>query len=944
MRQAARQALLLERDGELAAIDVALARAREGHGGVVAIEAPAGLGKTALIAAAQEWARDAGMRTLAGRGLELERRFTFGILRQVYEPLLQGADEPERERLLQGAAAGAGPALGIEREERAGPADPIFAVAHGIYWLTANLAADGPLLVAIDDAQWADTASLRCAMYLAARIEDLPVALVIAARPGEPDAPEDMLATLVGEPSTKVLSPALLSVEATRRLIGERSGTEADPEFAAAAHELTGGNPFFVSALAADLGEQGIQPDEEGARLLPSLTPDAVGRAVLVRLIRLGDEAVILAQAVAVLGDETPLPQAAELAGLAIYDAAAAATRLAHADILRSADHLAFTHPLVREAVREETPAHLRTLLHAGAARLLHAAGAAAEQVGSQLLRTPPARDAWVAERLVEAGESAESRGDLDNALAFLTRALQEPPPAERRSEVLHSLGRTELRAGVNDGYAHLDEAAELAEPSQRAAIGFDLARAMMLAGRPEAVDALARATTDLPPGERADAVRKETELIALGRMSPATATHVRRRADALAPVAERREPGWEAALGVLAGQAYLRRDPAPQVAEMARVSLDERRARGEDPSESAGFMNACHVLIHAGEYAEAERHLTHVVESARLANAPIGFVTAASFRARAALRRGDLAKAEADARLALSAADAAFRQPTLPGTLGVLIEVLVERGELDEADRMLGDAHLTGDLLHLAPFNDLIYARGRLRHAQGRAGEAVADLEESGEAAIALGVEAPGPYPWRQWAALTHLGVGHEDEASALAAEALGLSRAYDAPYDLGLALRTAGLVEGGDEGIALLSEAVEVLEPSPAVLELARARTDMGAALRRAGRRQEARAVLREALDGASRCGATALAERARSELVTAGARPRRERSSGQDALTASERRVAELALEGLTNRQIAETLFVTTSTVEKHLASAYSKLDIAGRAELPTAFTPS
>jgi ATP/maltotriose-dependent transcriptional regulator MalT len=566
------------------------------------------------------------------------------------------------------------------------------------------------------------------------------------------------------------------------------------------------------------------------------------------------------------------------------------------------------------------------------------------EKVGSQLLRTPPAGDRWAAERLVEAGEAAESRGDLDSALAFLGRALEEPPPPEMRPAVLHLLGRSELRAGVNDGYAHLEEAGDLAEPSLRAAIGFDLARAMLLAGRPEAVAAIERAVADLPPEERGDAVRKETELIALGRMTPATAPLVARLADGLEGVVDNEDPGWEAALGVLAGQAYLRNEPAARVAELARRSLTERRARGDDVSESAGFLNACHLLLQGGDYSEAERQLAHVIESARVANAPIGFVTAAAFRARSALRRGDLGQAEADARMALAAADAAFRQPTLPGSLGVLVEVLIERGELDEAERLLAGADLTGDLVQLAPYTELVHARGRLRLAQGRADDALADLTAAGEASLGRGVQGPGPIPWRPYAALALHMLRDGDEARAKAAEGLALARAYDAPYDLGVALWAAGLVARGDEGLQLLTEAVEVLSGSPVALELARARTDLGAALRRAGRRQDARAVLRQALDGASECGAAGLAERARAELVTAGAKPRRERISGPAALTASERRVTELALEGLTNRQIAEQLFVTASTVEKHLASVYSKLEIAGRAQLAGAFTPT
>jgi DNA-binding CsgD family transcriptional regulator len=155
--------------------------------------------------------------------------------------------------------------------------------------------------------------------------------------------------------------------------------------------------------------------------------------------------------------------------------------------------------------------------------------------------------------------------------------------------------------------------------------------------------------------------------------------------------------------------------------------------------------------------------------------------------------------------------------------------------------------------------------------------------------------------------------------------------------PRELGMALRAAGLVEGGARGIELLAEAVDALAGSPAALEHARALTDLGAALRRAGHRSDAREPLRRGLERAQRCNATALVERAHSELLATGARPRRVAVSGPDALTASERRVAGMAAEGLTNRAIAQALFVTEKTIEWHLSQAYRKLDITSRSEL-------
>jgi DNA-binding CsgD family transcriptional regulator len=236
-----------------------------------------------------------------------------------------------------------------------------------------------------------------------------------------------------------------------------------------------------------------------------------------------------------------------------------------------------------------------------------------------------------------------------------------------------------------------------------------------------------------------------------------------------------------------------------------------------------------------------------------------------------------------------------------------------------------------------------LLGARGRLRLAELRPAAALEDLLAVGELFARLRSWSSTTTPWRSDAALAHLALGARAEARALAAEEVALAQAYNAPRTLGIALSAAGLAEGRRRGIELLRQAVGVLEGSGARLEHARAMTDLGAALRRAGQRAESRQVLRPALDLAHRCGALALTERARAELVAAGGRPRRLVLSGLDSLTPSERRVAQLAAAGLSNRDIAQNLFITARTVEGHLTHAYHKLAITSREQLPAALTP-
>jgi DNA-binding CsgD family transcriptional regulator len=201
-------------------------------------------------------------------------------------------------------------------------------------------------------------------------------------------------------------------------------------------------------------------------------------------------------------------------------------------------------------------------------------------------------------------------------------------------------------------------------------------------------------------------------------------------------------------------------------------------------------------------------------------------------------------------------------------------------------------------------------------------------------------GIVSPGYVRWRSEAALASVALGEHAQARRLADEELELARAFGAPRSLGVAERAAGVVATGEVGESLLRSAVDSFERAGAKLERARTLTDLGALLRRGNRRSEARGLLREALDAAHRSGARLLAARAETELRATGARPRRVVLSGVDSLTASELRVAEFAGQGLTNREIAQLLFVTPRTVEGHLTSVFRKLRLDSRNDLPAA----
>lgn len=944
----ARRDVLLERERELEWIGERLRRASEGQGRALVVEGPAGIGKTVLLVAARDAAQTAGFRLLRARGAELEREFAFGVVRQLFEPVLVEASEEERASLLEGAAGFAGLLLGLPKA-RAGTGatalaapDPLFAMLHGLYWLSANLAAERPLALVVDDAHWSDLASLRFLAYLLPRLEELPVAMLLAARPAEAAAGEELLTALTVDPAAEVVRPGPLSTDAVARLIAAGLGVEPDPGFAAACRDATGGTPFFVVTLVAALREARVAPVTASAGSVKDTATAILGRWALLQLGRLGPDAARLARAVSIL-ERTELSEAAHLAGLAPSEGALAATLLVRAGVLEERP-LRFAHPILRRAVYGEIPAAERAAAQGDAARLLAEGHERAARVVEHLLAAPPAADGWVVEQLRAAAAAAAASGAPESAAAYLRRALAEPPPPEIGARLFEELGRAELSAGQPGWQQHLEAAVAAAhEDASRVAIAVQLATALGLHHRlAEAVELVDRVSAGLE-GQNAEArLLLEAVAVAFGLLDAETAPAVADRARALFRLAK--EPSLpREVLAIAANYAALANEPAEQAAELARRAIAASPRSLPEPGDPPWFpfatAAATAALLWTERYVEAQALLDAAVAQARAEANGLLLPVVLAQRAWFALRRGDLTAAEADARALLEA-------PELSGSLlnrqfatAALVDALVEKGEYDEAERALKP--MAGDLQGTSQTAALLrHARGRLRLAQRRFLEALADFQAAGEIATRTEARSPSHLPWRSNAARALVTLSDPDAALRLSQEELELARAFGAPRALGVALRAAGLVAGGDDGEQLLREAIEVLSGADHRLEQAHALADLGALLRRANRRFDARELLREALDAAYHAGAGPLAHEVETELRATGARPRRVLLTGLEALTASERRIAELAAEGLTNREIAQSLFVSARTVEGHLTNVFHKLGINTRTELPAA----
>jgi DNA-binding CsgD family transcriptional regulator len=929
---------LLDRDRELLRLRAGLDAAAAGEGALVLVEGQPGLGKTSLLRAAAREREMHGIEVARARGALLERDWPFGVVRQLLEPAVRGRSEEDRAALFEGAASlAAGVVLGDPAVESVAM-DPTSGTLHGLYWLCANLAASGPMLLAVDDAQWADAASLRFLGMLARRLDALPILVVLAQRPGPPAA----LAELGGDPQVERLVLQPLTVAAVEELLAEWSPGGVDPEFAAACHAATGGNPFLLSRLAAGLAEQGVVFTAEHAREVSHAGPVAVGAAVRATLARLPRETVALAEVVTVLGDDVELPVAAALAGFEVPAAETAAEQLVSAGVLEDARPLRFVHAIVRDAVAGDLSAGVRGALHARAAELLDARHAAADAVAAHLLATEPRGEPWVVERLAAAARSAAARGAPDAAMTLFERALHEPPNSTSlRAELLLEFASAAGAMGRPEALEHFRAAYTLGDDPvtrARAALGMTWTGILRL----EPNETIALLETAIAENEGDRELVLELEAARLTAITSHPEMMARRWASGEFEHWAALEGATRAERLLLACMAIARMGTGGPAAAAAALA---ERAAGDQHSDAMGgegvWLRFIFIVLRKTDRLDtADRVLDRELRAARQRGSLAGYRLVSAFRGAIALRRGELATAEAETRAALDTLpDDAWQRA---GHTSGLIEVLTEAGRFDEAQAILTDNGWDGELHDDRDTNILLASRSRLRVARGEPQRALADALEARRR-----VRRPdgGDTNWDGWVRIALLKriLGEPDAARNETDALLAAARRWDTPAVIGQALRARGLVEGGARGLELLHEAVAQLERSPARLEHAYALVDLGAALRRDGARVDARAPLRRGLDLAAAAGAAPLTERARQELNATGLRVRRAAQTGTDALTPSERRIVEHAAAGATNAQIAQALFVTVKTVEMHLAHAYRKLDITSRQQLAQHLPP-
>jgi DNA-binding CsgD family transcriptional regulator len=934
---------LLERAVELDRLTEGLGQARAGQGRFACVLGPTGIGKTRILQAAQERATQEGMCVLTARGAVLEREYPFSVVRQLFGPVVDRAGDAELARLLSGSAELARRALDDESSELYDPhpAQTTRATLHGLHRFLANLSARDPILLAVDDAHWADAASLQWLAYLVCRVEPLNVAVFLAAGRTKHPAQRTFLQEIASDSGVEKLRPRPLSDEAVGTLIVRDLGAEPSPAFASACRDATGGNPFLLGALMTELSALGMQPTAEQADRVPALGPQAVADSVVRRLHGLPSEVETVAHACAILGAGARAEQIASLTGLGPKAVRRAIDRLVQREILVSAEVVEFRHSIIQTAIYGDLGLVGRTEGHRRAAEMLRAEGAPSSQAAAHLLAAPPSGSEWALAVLLEAARHAQARGAPKEAATHLRRALDEPPGDELRVTITHELGAMELRLGNHEGFDLLQSALDMSDdPVERGRIALTLARGLASHARTaEALEILDAAIRELGDRDRALAGALQAELVGQAMSDLATnalADEQLAELQASDPQAVIDNPRLGAILAIHAICDAVSESDAREAREKTDAAVREAHAAELQDVGILVFLGVA--LTWSEQFDRAQRLWARVRAEAEREGSALGLAMSACFESDAALRIGDVARAEGGARATVEfVAREGWGPDALSFPLTFLVEALVERGLADEAMSQLATADMLDDLPEFWGYTPLLAARARLHLAEHRPWPAIDDLRECGRRTVAWGIDNPAVIPWRGALARALVEVGEDAEARRLAEEELDVARRVGWPRALGMALHSSGIALGSEAGRERLYEAVTVLEGCQAKLELARALADLGASLAAADETHEAREMLRRAVGVAHDSGATRIAGEAHDQLLAAGAKPRRLEVTGVEALTPAERRVAELAADGYTNREIADSLIVAEKTVEGHLSRIYRKLQIRARSQL-------
>ncbi|MFJ4753867.1 AAA family ATPase [Streptomyces sp. NPDC088763] len=907
--------------------DTALSRLRDlltesmcGSGRLALVEGGLAGGKTHLLHEFSRQAVRSGALVLSATGSRAERKLSLGVVDQLFRSAGPAGPLPEHAARLIGAASepagsgGAGPSVTQRTTDTA---------ARELCGLLLDLCTDQPLVLAVDDVQFADDPSLRLLLSLQRRMSGSRLLIVLNEwYRGKPTLPE-LRAELTRHPYSHIrLTP--LSAEDITTLF-TKEGVPDAARLAHGYHRLTGGNPLLLHAALDDrLGALCV--DGEAEREGP-VAGAAYAQAVLAGLYRWDAELLSVARAAAVLGDRSSPALIAQLLDSRLADTEELVHILTDAGLLLDGR---IRHPRGACAILEGMPHGERSDLHTRVARLLAQGGATAVDVARHLLAAGEAPEAWAVSALRDAAEHALTAGDAETAVRCLRLAVDaDTDPQERHSD-MYALTRVLWRRNCAAATAYL--------PRLRGAVA---------AGQLPVSAAVGVVRYSLWHGEVEEAVRTAAALCATPEgLDPRSAAELSATFHWYFGSDRRLRTAGTDGVRVTA-----RRGTWAHAVD--RMTTFWVRGGGDTASTSAQhILQSCHVGDTALEVVagallalqcDSKPHLARswcerlVQEAARSGDltwqAVLGSIGAAI-----ALRLGDLTAAVQQAEQALR---------LLPvKAWGILIGL--PRATLIAAHTSLGDHDAAAQVLRqpvpdamFETFLGLYYleARGGFFLATDQALAAGGDFQLCGSLMHEWEADLPTLNPWRANLAQVNLELGHTAEARELIRQQLERTRSADARLR-GISLRVLAAASEPARRPALLRQSVEFLTAAQDRLELARALNDFSLAHQKLGEFDQARLLARRATQVTRAClvpgpvpGDEAGTEQERTPQ--AGWHPQEHHT--RQVLSEAERRVAELAALGHTNREISQMLYITVSTVEQHLTRVYRKLGITRRTDL-------
>ncbi|GAA1591013.1 helix-turn-helix transcriptional regulator [Actinoplanes couchii] len=898
---------LAERDQCVHSLMKSLDECRQGKGSVTLVSGSIASGKTALLHEFAEHATTSNARFLSATCSAAESDLPLGVIDQIilnartaygYEP---GGDD------------------GNDREP---------AGARALHRLCLDIAdrdAERPLIIGIDDIEYIDTASRQCVLYLARRLTASPVMVVLAGSSDPQSVGWQFQAELLRQPHASAIRLASLTPAGTADVLADHLAPAETQRLAAACHQISGGNPLLVHALAED----NQSPADPSA---PIEVGDAFSRALLNCLYRCDPPTLSVAQALAVLdGLPTGLPA---LVNMEPEQVEAILRSLQSAGLVNRGH---FRHAVAQTAVLQSLDPQERRRLHLRAAVILHDIGSPATEVAGHLVAAKRVTDAWGVGVLREAAEQRLSDGDVGAALDALDLAYQASSGEHERATVKSLMAVAEWRINPSSARRHLPElsaAVQRGDLAGRPAI--DLIDRLLWHGRPEdAVDLLDRLSERDRAGELDAESQAALRAIALSIafLYPDTAEQVRPEAtdgdhtdEAIpaSPLSLRLQSATVRAAILADGPDSATVSHAEQILQVARL----------DDTTLAPITAALLALFYADRADKAAAWSAPLLAEADLRHAPTWQAIFGTLHGLVAHRQGDLAAAEQHGNTALTRISPRCWGVAIGAPLALLILAKTEMGKHDDAAELLH--HPVPDAMFRTPYGlHYLHARGRHMLATKHFAAALNDFQACGELMQRWGFDLPSVVPWRSEAAQVRLAQGRGDEARRLVEEQLsmlgpGHTRAR------GISLRAMASITEPRQRPQLLRQAAEVLQACGDRLELARTLAALSHVKEEVGESSRARALERWAQNLAATC----YAETPSTEPPGPGDGTEQHATvdGGASSLSNAERRVAELAAKGYTNREISCKLYVTVSTVEQHLTRVYRKLNVNSRADLP------